>query len=230
MRRAAAIAVGLALLGAGAPPADAKPRKGGKAAAAKQRGQRLGAVRGEVRRGLGRPPRPAAGPRRPRTSAPPAPAGGGAAAPATPTFVAPAPVAAPVPAPLGSSLPPSAGPRPPAVAAPGTSPAAPAAPAPAPLARAVSVRSREFSFTLSRPLVGAGLVSIELNNSIAEDPHDLTLAGSDGSDAPRRLADAAAGEIVGAEAELAPGAYRLFCSLPGHEELGMRATLQVKAG
>lgn len=214
MRRTAATTVALALLGAGAAlgePAGAKPRAGKAASPGKQRAKRLGTVRGKARLGLARAARPVPGSRRP-----------GAAtgfAPAPPAAVAPRPTASP-------ALPEPAAPA----AAPQLPLATPTPPPPAPLPRTVSVRSKEFSFTLSRPLVGAGLVGIVFKNALAEDPHDLTLVRSDGTAPGRRLADALPGEVIPAEADLAPGAYRLYCSLPGHEELGMRATLTVQAG
>ena len=45
----------------------------------------------------------------------------------------------------------------------------------APSGRYVSVQAREFSFTLSRPLVAAGDITIELRNS-GEDPHNLIVS------------------------------------------------------
>ena len=66
--------------------------------------------------------------------------------------------------------------------APGTDPpptSTPDAPAPP---RFVSVAAREFSLTLSRPLVGAGAVTVELRNS-GEDPHNLVVS-PDGTHSP----------------------------------------------
>ena len=37
------------------------------------------------------------------------------------------------------------------------------------------------------------------------------------------------GDVLSRDVVLAPGRYRVFCSLPGHEELGMRTSLTVDA-
>ena len=122
--------------------------------------------------------------------------------------------------------------RRPAATAPVRRPGAPAAPAPspatpppgAPLSRYVSVTAREFTLTLSRPLVGSGQVTIELRN-YGEDPHDLVVersgaeVGRWGEQGPR--------SVSAKGLALTPGSYKLLCTIEGHEELGMKATLKV---
>ncbi len=91
----------------------------------------------------------------------------------------------------------------------------------------MQVIAREYSFTLSRAEVPAGQVVIEFINR-GQDEHNLHALDSG--------ADAEAGSLPntqpGAHPQLAldlrPGSYTLFCSLPEHEKLGMKATLVVR--
>jgi hypothetical protein len=106
-----------------------------------------------ARRGLGRPPVPAA--------AAPAPA----APDAGPAVGTAAPAATPAPTP-------AAGPPPP-----------PPPPPPADDPRSLQVRGGEFFLTLSQPSVSAGDVRVEFNLETAEDPHDLWLAREEGGPA-----------------------------------------------
>ena len=106
----------------------------------------------------------------------------------------------------------------PAASAPG--PSTPAAP----LARYVSVTAREFTLTLSRPLVGAGEVTIELRN-YGENPHDLMVERSDTE--VGRWGELGPGAVGKKKLALSSGSYQLFCSIEGHEVSGMKATLKV---
>lgn len=112
-----------------------------------------------------------------------------------------------------------------------TMPAAPAPPQtedPAPaLPTFVSVAAREFSLTLSRPLVGAGSVRIELRNS-GEDPHNLVVS-PDGAHTPlESFSTLDPGLYERRTVSLAAGSYQLWCSLESHEALGMSVTLRVQ--
>ena len=67
---------------------------------------------------------------------------------------------------------------------------------------------------------------MEFNTVHAEDPHDLWLR--DAAGAERRLYGETAPELVPPPREtfpIAAGDYLLFCSVSGHEALGMRAAL-----
>jgi hypothetical protein len=91
----------------------------------------------------------------------------------------------------------------------------------------VSASAREFSLTLSRPLVGAGNVRIELRNN-GEDPHNLVVS-PEGTHTP--LASFSTLDPAAYERRtvpLAPGRYQLWCSLESHEALGMSVTLRVQ--
>ena len=97
-----------------------------------------------------------------------------------------------------------------------------------PLGRFVSVSAREFSFTLSRPIVGAGAVTVELRN-VGEDPHNLVVSPDDDSHTPlASWADTGPGTTLRKSVTLGAGRYQLWCSLPDHEQLGMSVDLVVQ--
>jgi len=93
------------------------------------------------------------------------------------------------------------------------------------------VSAQEHSLLLSRQSIVAGPALIEFLNR-GEDPHDLRMRRivRKGVSARRTFAvpETPSGELEELEARLPAGRYRLWCSLPGHEQLGMRAKLRVK--
>lgn len=94
----------------------------------------------------------------------------------------------------------------------------------------VSVKSAEYLYILSRPSVSAGAVTVELNN-YGEDPHNLHLQRQGGGAEPElEIAETGPQQRTVAQFALAAGSYRLWCSLPEHDELGMHTTLEVAAG
>ena len=111
-------------------------------------------------------------------------------------------------------------------APPPVTPEAPPPPA-TPLPSFVSVAAREFSLTLSRPLVGAGGVRIELRNS-GEDPHNLVVSPDGTHDPLASFSTLDPGRYERRSVGLAPGRYQLWCSLEGHEAKGMSVTLRVQ--
>lgn len=120
----------------------------------------------------------------------------------------------------------------PQVAAPVVAPPAPAsptppAPAPEPEANRLSVKAAEFYYVLSRPSVKPGAVTIELNNQ-GEDPHNLNLRLEGEAGEPLQIPETDSLERNVASFDLPAGKYRLWCSLPEHEEEGMVATLRVE--
>ena len=90
----------------------------------------------------------------------------------------------------------------------------------------MQVTAVEYSFALSRTTVPAGKVVLEFVNH-GQDEHNLDVAPAEGPLAGS-LADAPAGGVSHMELELRAGSYTLFCSLPEHEQKGMKATLVVK--
>jgi plastocyanin len=97
---------------------------------------------------------------------------------------------------------------------------------PAPNPRSVSVNSTEFAFTLSQTTVSAGAVRVQFDNSRAEDPHQLSIDGPDPD--YWSFDEVPAGGVIAQTLVMRPGRHVLFCPLPGHEELGMRAVLTVR--
>lgn len=92
----------------------------------------------------------------------------------------------------------------------------------------VGVRGAEFSLVLSRIRVAPGPAVVQFHNA-GEDPHDLRMRRLDATH------ELGTGEVESGGVESFEVAwlrrrsrYRLWCSLPGHEEAGMRATLRVK--
>lgn len=111
----------------------------------------------------------------------------------------------------------------------GSEPAQPQSPAPGTPAppRSVSVAAREYSLTLSRAVVGTGAVTVELRNS-GEDPHNLVVS-PEGTHSPLAVfSEIGPGTYERRSVTLAPGRYQLWCSLEGHEGLGMSTTLRVQ--
>ena len=120
-------------------------------------------------------------------------------------------------------------PLPAAPAAAATSIPPPPAPSPEsePEANRLAVKSAEYYFVLSRPGVKAGEVTIELNNQ-GEDAHNLNLRLEGSAEEPDEIAETDSGQRTVATFDLPAGKYRLWCSLPEHEEKGMATTLVVE--
>lgn len=84
-----------------------------------------------------------------------------------------------------------------------------------------------FHFVLSRPSVPAGQVVIEFVNH-GQDEHNLHAVEPFGGEEAGSLANTAPNAHPSLTLTLHPGSYTLFCSLPGHEAKGMKATLTVE--
>ena len=128
------------------------------------------------------------------------------------------PVAVPAPAPAANPA-----------AAPAQPPSEPLPLAPEPEAEAnrLAVKSLEYYFVLSRPKVKAGELTVELNNQ-GEDPHNLKIQRQGEAGEPLQIAETGSLQRSVASFDLSPGTYRLWCSLPEHEENGMHTTLLVE--
>ena len=112
-------------------------------------------------------------------------------------------------------------------AIPPAPPSPPAPPTEEPQPQAyLGVKAIEYSYTLSRPEVDAGEVTIELNNQ-GEDPHNLVLEHEGSADPPVEIPATPSLSQESARFTLSPGTYLLFCSLYKHEAKGMQATLVV---
>jgi hypothetical protein len=90
----------------------------------------------------------------------------------------------------------------------------------------LQVVADEWSLVLSRSRLKAGPALVELVN-MGEDDHDLRLRRVAPGARTIRIETALPGERGEVETRLAPGTYRLWCSLPDHAARGMRARLVV---
>lgn len=90
----------------------------------------------------------------------------------------------------------------------------------------VQVNAVEYAFTLSRTSVPAGKVIFQFVNN-GQDEHNLKIAPSEGPLAGS-FANTPSKGISDLQLEIQPGEYTLFCSLPTHEQKGMKATLTVE--
>jgi len=84
----------------------------------------------------------------------------------------------------------------------------------------------EYSFTLSRTTVPAGKVVFEFVNN-GQDEHNLNVLPSEGPPAGS-FPNAPSKTVSDQTMVLRAGTYTLFCSLPEHEQKGMKATLVVQ--
>ena len=89
----------------------------------------------------------------------------------------------------------------------------------------LQVSELEYRLGLSRGVVKAGTLDLE-QLDVGTDAHDLRLrrTGSGSTIYGRLLTP---GKRWDGVVYLKPGTYRLWCSLPEHEKLGMHATLRV---
>jgi plastocyanin len=109
----------------------------------------------------------------------------------------------------------------------GTTPATTTPATTTPTPARLGVTAREFSLTLSRPSVVAGTAIVELQNQ-GEDPHDLTLQPLDAPGGSSwSIPETGPGAVGKANVTLTAGTWRLLCTLPGHADAGMQATLTV---
>jgi plastocyanin len=90
----------------------------------------------------------------------------------------------------------------------------------------VQVSAVEYAFTLSRTTVPAGKVIFQFVNN-GQDEHNLKIALGEGPLAGS-FANTPSKGISDLQLEIQPGEYTLFCSLPTHEQKGMKATLTVE--
>ena len=101
-------------------------------------------------------------------------------------------------------------------------------PPPPPLPRSIAVDETEYSIALSRPLVGAGEVTLNIYNRGVDD-HDLALVDVDGS---VQVVSVPSRETRTLVARLGVGQTKVYCSLfagtpASHEDLGMSAVIGV---
>lgn len=104
---------------------------------------------------------------------------------------------------------------------PGQAPGAPTASADTP----VQVTATNFAFALDAPEVQAGPVTFAVTNRAAGAPHDFALKGN-GLD--QKTAMLQPGQTGALTVDLKPGVYTYYCTVPGHDFLGMKGSLTVR--
>jgi uncharacterized cupredoxin-like copper-binding protein len=89
----------------------------------------------------------------------------------------------------------------------------------------IDVASSGFAFTTSTATANAGPVELRSKNpqSIS---HDISLKGN-GVDVHGKMVSSGGVSTV-TVSDLKPGTYEFYCSVPGHEQAGMKGTLTVK--
>ena len=90
----------------------------------------------------------------------------------------------------------------------------------------LGVSATEFHLTLSRPMVRAGVLEIELQND-GQDPHDLRVRRVGGSHT-FSIPLVQPGKRRTVAIHVKAGSYRLWCSVADHQALGMQAVLRVR--
>ncbi|HEX3909785.1 MAG TPA: cupredoxin domain-containing protein [Solirubrobacteraceae bacterium] len=161
---------------------------------------------------------------KPRQTAPnaaSAPVGTGAAA-----------IAAGIPPPALIAMPPPvatspASPEPPLESSPPVESGEPAEGGEPPSIPHVQVSAVEYGFSLSRTTVPAGTVIFQFVND-GQDEHNLKIAPPEEGPLTGSFANEPSKGVANLELEMQPGSYTLFCSLPTHEQKGMKATLVVE--
>jgi plastocyanin len=82
-----------------------------------------------------------------------------------------------------------------------------------------------LSFTTTSATAKAGKVTVDFTNS-SPVPHDVTIDSEGGETLAQTEVFSEGSESV--TANLKPGTYTFYCSVPGHREAGMEGTLTVK--
>ena len=87
-------------------------------------------------------------------------------------------------------------------------------------AQTVQVTETEFKIALAGYKAKAGKFTFEVKNA-GKIPHDLTIKGGPQT---KLIQPGATAQLV---ATLKPGRYHLYCSVPGHEQAGMKVDIAV---
>jgi uncharacterized cupredoxin-like copper-binding protein len=87
----------------------------------------------------------------------------------------------------------------------------------------IPISSSGFSFTKSSVTAKAGTVTLKAMNpqSLA---HDISIKGNGVDVQGKQVSNGGTSTVT---ANLTPGTYEFYCSVPGHEQAGMKGTLTV---
>jgi mono/diheme cytochrome c family protein len=86
--------------------------------------------------------------------------------------------------------------------------------------------SGQLAYVVSTASAEAGTLQIDSRNESTV-PHDIALEGPDGAELAKGET-VSGGGVSTVSADVRPGRYTFFCSLPGHREGGMEGTLTVR--
>ena len=89
--------------------------------------------------------------------------------------------------------------------------------------KVVQVQEKEFKILPASSTVTAGSVTFAVKN-VGKIGHDLAISGPK---LAKKTALIGAGGSAKLVVTLAKGTYTLYCSVPGHRQLGMKATVKV---
>ena len=84
--------------------------------------------------------------------------------------------------------------------------------------------SGQLAFEFTKATAEAGRVTL-LSKNDAPVPHDISIKGGAVDEKGNEVRD---GDTSKVSVELKPGSYTFYCSVPGHEQAGMKGTLTVK--
>lgn len=91
---------------------------------------------------------------------------------------------------------------------------------------AATISLQDFKLVPADPVVTSGTLTLCARND-GRSQHDLALRGGDGT-ALGKTATLSPGELGRFDVTLSAGSFVIFCSLPGHESLGMKGTLTAR--
>jgi plastocyanin len=87
----------------------------------------------------------------------------------------------------------------------------------------IPIASSGFSFTKTSVTAHAGTVTLKATNPQST-PHDISLKGNGVDVKGSQVSNGGTSTVT---ADLKPGTYTFYCSVPGHEQAGMKGTLTV---
>jgi uncharacterized cupredoxin-like copper-binding protein len=96
-------------------------------------------------------------------------------------------------------------------------------PKPKPKPQTVDVTESDFKIASASTTLKAGAITFDVKND-GQTEHDLVVTGNGITEGTPRFGG---GESKTLKVMLKPGTYKLFCSVPGHEQLGMKLNITV---
>ena len=110
-----------------------------------------------------------------------------------------------------------------ALPAPTTTAATTTTAKPKPKAQTVDVTESDFKIATPSTTLKAGAITFDVKND-GQTEHDLVVTGNGITQGTPRFGG---GQTKTLKVTLKPGTYKLFCSVPGHEQLGMKLNITV---